>query len=114
MNEYSPSYILSMLVGSPHFECIRSTKFCEARIKRLMEAGKVMSKEKGEIICEYGAKSNIMFFVIFGTLAVYIPKSEAEVNRQFAVLANLEGAKKAKRLSVSLNESEPNEEVVKL
>lgn len=69
------------LADSLHFESVRDSKFHEAKISRLFEEGKVHVIPADAMLCEYGDKANMMYFLVSGRLSVYMPKSEAEMKR---------------------------------
>ncbi|KAL4470941.1 hypothetical protein ABPG72_013528 [Tetrahymena utriculariae] len=85
---------IEQIKESKYFEPIRNTNYFDKKIQKLIEASKVVQKKSLDIVCEYGSKSNFMYFVLEGRLAVFIPKNESDLNQQYQILVEIEKCKK--------------------
>ncbi|KAL4452929.1 hypothetical protein ABPG74_002494 [Tetrahymena malaccensis] len=85
---------IEQIKESKYFEPIRNTNYFDKKIQKLIEASKVVQKKPLDIICEYGSKSNFMYFVLEGKLAVFIPKNESDLDQQYQLLVGIEKCKK--------------------
>jgi len=83
------------LISTKYFEKLKGIPFLENKILRIFEEGKITSKPASDIVCEYGSKSNILYFLLEGTLAVYIKKNEQDLYNQLEVFVNIERLKRA-------------------
>ncbi|EAR98329.2 cyclic nucleotide-binding domain protein (macronuclear) [Tetrahymena thermophila SB210] len=97
---------LEQIKDSKYFEPIRNTNHFDKKIQKLIEASKVVQKKPLDIVCEYGSKSNFMYFVLEGKLAVFIPKNESDLNQQYQILVGIEKCKKQINKDPSLLEAQ--------